>query len=165
VSEWAMSVFAVSAVIRRGDDVVLVRQQSSYDPEPVWVLPSGMVEAGELADQALVREVWEETGLKVAAAPRLVSVVQFRNPEAPPPGMLTAFYFEAEAAQGDLVCADPDGDVLEVAWVPVEEAIRRLGELQFAHRREPAVHVLRHRGVSMWTWPDGLDGEPVMVQA
>lgn len=32
---------------------------------PVWVLPGGGIEEGEYPEQAVVREVWEETGLRV----------------------------------------------------------------------------------------------------
>src|SRR5215208_5343119 len=32
---------------------------------PVWVLPGGGIETGEKADEAVLREVLEETGLKV----------------------------------------------------------------------------------------------------
>jgi ADP-ribose pyrophosphatase YjhB (NUDIX family) len=42
-----------------------------------WCLPGGHMEAGESAAEACVREVWEETGLRVRAA-RLIGV--YTNP-------------------------------------------------------------------------------------
>lgn len=32
---------------------------------PVWVLPGGGIEEGEFPENAVIREVWEETGLRV----------------------------------------------------------------------------------------------------
>src|SRR4051812_35187032 len=48
------------AILRRDDGVVLVQQQTPDIPQPYWVLPGGLVEAGELIANALIREVWEE---------------------------------------------------------------------------------------------------------
>jgi ADP-ribose pyrophosphatase YjhB (NUDIX family) len=36
------------AILRHGDSVVLVQQQGANDAQPYWVLPGGLVEAGEL---------------------------------------------------------------------------------------------------------------------
>lgn len=38
---------------------------------PVWVLPGGGVEPVESPEEAVVREVWEETGLRVSVARKL----------------------------------------------------------------------------------------------
>ena len=65
---------AVGAVILDGDQVLLVRRGK----EPLkgeWSLPGGAVELGETLEQAVCREVLEETGLLVAA----VSVVEVLN--------------------------------------------------------------------------------------
>ncbi|MEV0630797.1 NUDIX domain-containing protein [Nonomuraea wenchangensis] len=52
----ALSVLAVTAVVRRDAEVLMVRQRNADDPAPVWDLPGGMVETGEFADEAVVRE-------------------------------------------------------------------------------------------------------------
>ncbi|MDN5997588.1 MAG: NAD(+) diphosphatase [Acidipropionibacterium jensenii] len=61
----------ISAVVDRQDRIALGRQPS-WAPGRVSVL-AGFVEAGEAAEHALVREVAEETGLRVTAARYLSS--------------------------------------------------------------------------------------------
>ena len=58
----------VGAVIVDGQRVVLVRRRS----EPLkgqWSLPGGAVETGETLDACVIREMLEETGLRVAVGP------------------------------------------------------------------------------------------------
>lgn len=41
--------------------VLLIKRQDA----PVWVIPGGGIEPGERPEEAVLREVWEETGLRV----------------------------------------------------------------------------------------------------
>lgn len=53
----------VAALIHDAERRVLLQRRSD---DGSWSLPAGAVDPGESPAQALVREVWEETGLKVA---------------------------------------------------------------------------------------------------
>lgn len=64
---------SAKAVICRGEQVLLLRR-----PNGRWDLPGGRVRVGEDAKQALLREVYEETGLTVAVLAQL-SVVHRRR--------------------------------------------------------------------------------------
>ncbi len=63
---------ATAMILERGGAVLLVRRAT----EPglgLWSLPGGYVDRGEVVEEAAVREVWEETGLRTRVA-RLVGV-------------------------------------------------------------------------------------------
>lgn len=52
---------SVAAVIKNGQGDILFQ----YPGGEYWSLPAGAIELGETPEEAVVREVWEETGLKV----------------------------------------------------------------------------------------------------
>ena len=97
----------VAAVIRQGRSVLLVRRNN----EPgmgLWALPGGYVEQGEVVEEALKREVQEETGL-VARSFRLVGL--YSRPGDPV--LLAAYSVEAE---GEPTAHSPE--VQEAAFFP-----------------------------------------------
>lgn len=98
----------VAAIVRRGDQVLLERRavQAGYG---LWALPGGMIEAEESLEDALAREVLEETGIAVAVG-RLLGARGGR--------FTTIIFYEACPSGGELTRSD---ESLEVAWVPVAE--------------------------------------------
>lgn len=128
------------AIARRGGNVLLVQQQGPDDPQPYWSLPGGVVEPGELAHEALARELREETGLALAGAPRLAYVVQ-REDDANNRSVFV-FAFAGAASAGALRSDDPDGLIRNVSFMPAAEAIACLREPPWAALREPAIAYL-----------------------
>ena len=109
---------AGGVVWRRRDDghrdVLLVHRPRYRD----WTFPKGKVEAEETDEQAAVREVEEETGLRCELGRELPST-RYTDLKLRPK---TVRYWEMEAT-GE---ANPGNEVDEVRWVPLAEAPERL---------------------------------------
>ena len=110
---------AAGAVIWRrsdGREEVLLVHRAKYDD---WSFPKGKAEAGESDEECALREVEEETGLRVRLGPELVmtSYVSKGRPKR-------VRYWLAEPRPGEHARAQNEID--EVAWLTVEEAGRRL---------------------------------------
>jgi ADP-ribose pyrophosphatase YjhB (NUDIX family) len=89
----------------------------------VWSLPKGHLEDGESAEQAAVREVEEETGIRARVLAPL-GTIDFWFVAEQRRVHKTVHHFLLEAHGGELSDADPE--VVEVAWVPLDEVPERL---------------------------------------
>jgi ADP-ribose pyrophosphatase YjhB (NUDIX family) len=89
----------------------------------VWSLPKGHVEAGESAEDAAVREVQEETGIQGRVLAPL-GTIDFWFVVEDKRIHKTVHHFLMAASGGEL--SDADIEVVEVAWVPLDELPRRL---------------------------------------
>ncbi|WP_329615374.1 NUDIX hydrolase [Streptomyces brevispora] len=147
--------------------LLMVRERLPGESEQ-WVLPGGVVEPGELAHDALVREVHEETGLSVSGPTSLACVSQHVVSDDPRwDGTWTVMTFRAEQPTGTLGPLDPDELVLEAAWVPIDEALSRLAAHPLRRRREPLIACLTGMAPpgTLWLWPNGPQDPPVVIAA
>jgi 8-oxo-dGTP diphosphatase len=120
----------VSAILRREGRILLVEEIGPGDPGPTWMLPGGLVEAGESVIEALQREVREETGLNIEPRPTLAFAVHVIEPD----DQYLALTFACEA-EGAVAPDDPDGYILDAAWVEEHEAIARLERVSWYDTR------------------------------
>ncbi len=59
----------VGAIVIRGESILLI--QRARDPlKGYWSIPGGLIEPGETIEAAVIRELREETGLRVLTAER-----------------------------------------------------------------------------------------------
>ncbi len=69
-------IVGVGAIVIRDDNVLLIKR-GNPPKAGEWSLPGGGVELGETTREAVAREVFEETGLKVAQIGPLVDAVDY----------------------------------------------------------------------------------------
>jgi NAD+ diphosphatase len=91
----------IIVLITRGEELLLARNANF--PQPMYSTLAGFIEAGETAEETLVREVREEVGVEVA------NIRYFQSQSWPFPSQLMLGYF-ADYAGGEIVC-----DQVEIA--------------------------------------------------
>jgi 8-oxo-dGTP diphosphatase len=115
----------VGAVVLDGDRVLLVRR-GAPPSEGKWSIPGGLVQLGEHLEDAVVREVQEECGLRVrvlglcGVIDRIVSG-EPSDPAAPIRYHYIIIDYAAAPAGGSLGAGS---DAAEARWVPVAELSR-----------------------------------------
>jgi len=105
---------AVGAVVVR-DDCLLVIRRGHGPGAGEWSVPGGRVEAGETLHEAVVREMWEETGLEVVVERFLGWVERLGDDHH---FVILDFVVGLLDAEATVVAGD---DAAEAAWVPLHE--------------------------------------------
>jgi 8-oxo-dGTP diphosphatase len=116
--------WTVAGGLVMGDDGLLLVRNRRRSGAHDWSPPGGVIEQGEAIVAGLTREVAEETGVEVLEwdGPIYEVVV-----EAPDLGWrLHVETHLARTFQGELRVDDPDGIVVEAAWVDPAICIRHL---------------------------------------
>jgi 8-oxo-dGTP diphosphatase len=106
---------AAGGVVIR-DGLVALVHRPKYDD---WSLPKGKLAAGEDWEQAALREVREETGMRCALREPLDDV-EYIDPKGRPK---TVRYWRMEVLDGAFA---PNDEIDELRWLAVEEAVSQL---------------------------------------
>ncbi len=93
-------VLAVDAVIQMEDGNIIFIQRKNPPFQGQWALPGGQVEVGETVEEAIIREVREETGLNVKVV-RLIGV--FSDPQRDPRGHTVSIAYFVHLVGGELL--------------------------------------------------------------
>ena len=115
-------VVGVGAVVLDEEGRVLLVRRAHEPLKGEWSLPGGVVELGETLQEALVRELLEETGLTVSVGP-VVEVLDRveRGPDGRVEYHFVIIDYLCRAAGGRMMSAS---DAAEAVWVPPAELER-----------------------------------------
>ncbi|WP_224652296.1 8-oxo-dGTP diphosphatase MutT [Pectobacterium versatile] len=121
---------AVGIIRNAEQQYFIARRPDGVHMAGMWEFPGGKVEEGETPEQALIRELHEETGIE-ASAPQVLNDKTFSTLER----VITLHFFLVETWQGE-----PYGrEGQESRWVSVEE----LREEEFPPANAEMIHWLK----------------------
>ena len=95
-----------------------------------WTLPKGKLDAGESFEEAALREVWEETGLRCSLGRELESTRYTDGKDRPK----IVRYWVMEVDGGEF---EPNDEVDELRWMSPEDAV---GALSYEGDRAVIAH-------------------------
>ena len=124
-------------------------------PEGTWVLPKGLIDAGETPSQAALREGYEETGLRARLSSKLGDVRYVYTWEGEQVFKIVSFYL-AHAGGGRIgeLPAGMEVEVADVRWFSLADGPQLLaykGEREMAARASEALD----------TGPGHVESDPV----
>jgi 8-oxo-dGTP diphosphatase len=112
----------VDGVVLKEGKVLLIKRKN--DPfKGIWALPGGFVEYGEKVEDAVLREIFEETGLKTSIK-RIFGV--YSDPNRDPRGHTVSVVYLLDIINGELKAND---DASDAKFFKLEE----LPDLSFDH--------------------------------
>jgi 8-oxo-dGTP diphosphatase len=108
-------VVAVAAIVVRGDRVLAMRRSPTKDAGPgLWETLSGRVEPDEVLEDAVLREIAEESGLRVRLWPRPVDAYVVRRLDRP----MCVVVYRADWVNGEVVRSEEHD--AHAWWTPAE---------------------------------------------
>jgi 8-oxo-dGTP diphosphatase len=107
----------VAGIVVRGKELLLV-QRGREPAKGKWGIPGGVVEVGETVEEALIREVREETGCECTPLKHLATFDSIRrDPDGRVHWHYVLFEYLCRYVSGELHAAD---DAAEAHWVRLD---------------------------------------------
>jgi 8-oxo-dGTP diphosphatase len=121
MSEARKTRLAAYAVAINDGRILLARISQGYPDEGEWTLPGGGIDWGEHPDDALVREVHEETGLTLNSYTLAGIDSATLGPLAGRPEMHAVRFIYRCVASGEPTVIEENGSVDNAAWIPLTD--------------------------------------------
>lgn len=97
----------VDGIIIKDDEIILIKRK--YEPyKNSWALPGGYVEYNEKTEDAIIREIFEETGIKTKIN-KLIGV--YSDPKRDPRGHTISIIYELKIIKGKIKSGDDASEV------------------------------------------------------
>jgi len=118
------------AVIEPQSDAASTRSAKKTSQKMVLALPKGLVDPGEKPEQTALREVQEETGLVATMIAKLADIkyvyVRSWGDGQRVFKIVSFFLLRYQSGEIDKIAAEMRVEVRSAAWIPLDEAPRRL---------------------------------------
>lgn len=125
-TEYHTRLAAYALIVDESERVLLAWYNGSFRGDACWTLPGGGVEYHESVEEAVVREVLEETGHQVVLD-ELLAVNSFTAPgdlDRPLPIKSVRVVYLATITGGELGTLEVDGTTDYAEWLPLERIAR-----------------------------------------
>jgi len=133
----------VGAVVINAKNELLMVRDRIHTSHSLYKLPGGMLEDAQSLEEGVIREVWEETGIK-AKLIKMVSVLNSHPFTFNKSNMYIVFQLEALSSEINVV----DINEIEYAlWMPLEEFFAH--EEMSAFQKSLVDAALNHEGISL----------------
>ena len=143
MKEYKNPIPTVDAIIQNSTSILLVKR--SKDPfKNQFALPGGFVNEGETIEEAIKREVYEETSLEIHPIDVLGV---YSDPKRDPRGHMMTVVFIVLIIKGNPNAGD---DAKEISWIPIE----KINDIEIAFDHKLIIHdYLRWKkeGGTYWT--------------
>ena len=131
--------------LKNGKVVLQYRSPERYKKWSGYAFPGGHIEEGESLAESVIREVYEETGLTIAA-PKLVAVKDWEPDEG---GRYIVFCYKATEFTGQLRSSEEG----EVSWVEKDQ----LEKLDLSYDMLPLLEVMEDPDLSEYYYRKRTD--------
>ena len=131
--------------LENGKVVLQYRSPERYKKWSGYAFPGGHIEEGESLAESVIREVYEETGLTIAA-PKLVAVKDWEPDEG---GRYIVFCYKATEFTGQLRSSEEG----EVSWVEKDQ----LEKLDLSYDMLPLLEVMEDADLSEYYYRKRTD--------